>query len=191
MANKQIANGVWLVDDSETRLRDGAWVSDGSATYLVDNQSKLANIPDAHPGDIAFTAAYKKLWQMDTDGTSWVEFPSSSISASVAAAAASAAAAEAAIPAKTEVTGATPSITGAANTRYICGEISTLSFTPSATGICSVLFESGTTPTVLTLPTGANAITWPEWFDPTSLEANTTYELNVLDGKYGVVALWQ
>ena len=90
---------------------------------------------------------------------------------------------------KTEtVSGSTPTITAAANTLYICGEVSTLSFTPAASGISEVIFESGSTPTVLTVP---NTVVWPDWFDPTSLEADTIYELSVADGVYGVVCTWQ
>ena len=100
-------------------------------------------------------------------------------------------AAEATVPVEETVTGSAPTITGAANTRYICGEVSSLSFTPSGNGICIVRFSSGSTPAVLTLPTGANAIQWPSWFDPTSLEASAIYELCVEDGIYGLVTLWQ
>lgn len=90
-------------------------------------------------------------------------------------------------PEPVTVSGSTPSITAQANTRYICGTVSTLTFTPSATGICDVRFTSGSTATVLTVP---STVRWPDWFDPTALEANTTYELNVMDGVYGAVAIW-
>ena len=85
------------------------------------------------------------------------------------------------------VSGTTPSITARADHRYKCGEVSTLSFTPSATGCCDVIFTSGSTPTVLTVP---NTVKFPDWFDATSLDANTVYEINVLDGVYGAVATW-
>lgn len=85
------------------------------------------------------------------------------------------------------VSGTTPNITAKAGVRYICGTISTLMFTPSATGICDVRFTSGSTATVLTVP---STVLWPGWFDPTSLDANTTYEINVMDGIYGAVAIW-
>ena len=89
------------------------------------------------------------------------------------------------------VTGSTPSITAQAGVRYICGECSTLAITTPASGIIDVVFESGSTPTVLTVtpPTGMT-MKWANGFDPTSLEANTTYEINILDGIYGVVAAW-
>lgn len=84
-----------------------------------------------------------------------------------------------------EVTGSTPSITGEANKRYVCGEVSALSITPPETGMIDVVFTSGSTATVLT----ATGITFPEWFDSTNLDANTRYEINVLDG-FGVITAW-
>ena len=81
----------------------------------------------------------------------------------------------------------TPVITAAENTRYICGEVTSLSFTPCASGICDVRFTSGSTVTVLTLP---NTVKMPDWFDASVLEANTIYEINILDGVYGVVTTW-
>jgi hypothetical protein len=85
------------------------------------------------------------------------------------------------------VSGTNPVITGVANTRYICGEVSTISITPPASGIIDVIFTSGSSVAVLTVP---NTVKWPSGFDPTSLEANTTYELNILDGVYGAVMTW-
>ena len=91
------------------------------------------------------------------------------------------------------VTGSTPSITAVAGTRYICGECSTLSVTAPASGCIDVLFESGSTATVLTVTSaksGLSAIKWIGADDPTSLEANKTYEVNILDGEFGVIASW-
>lgn len=91
------------------------------------------------------------------------------------------------------VSGSTPSITGKAGVRYICGECSTLSIVAPASGCIDVLFKSGATPTVLTVTsakTGVSAIKWAGTFDPTSLSANTTYEINILDGEFGVVGSW-
>lgn len=82
------------------------------------------------------------------------------------------------------VSGTTPTITAESNTRYICGEVTSLSFTPSATGICSVVFTSGSTVTVLTLP---QTVMMPEWFE---VEANHTYEISIADGVYGAVMVW-
>lgn len=84
------------------------------------------------------------------------------------------------------VTGSTPSITGVSNHRYICGTCSTLSITPPESGIIDVVFTSGSTATVLTVP---NTVTFPAWFDKANLEANVTYEINIADG-YGVVCKW-
>lgn len=85
------------------------------------------------------------------------------------------------------VTGSTPVITGVANHRYVCGTVTSISITPPQAGIMDVVFTSGATPTVLTIPA---AVKLPEWFDKTALEANTTYEINIMDGTLGVVALW-
>lgn len=88
---------------------------------------------------------------------------------------------------KVAVSGTAPTIVANQNTRYVCGEIVSLDFTPSAEGICDVIFTSGSTVTVLTIP---NTVIFPEWFDPTSLEANKTYEISVSDGVYGAVMVW-
>lgn len=85
------------------------------------------------------------------------------------------------------VTGTTPVITATQNTRYVCGEVTSLDFTPSANGICDVIFTSGSTVTVLTLP---STVILPSWFDATALEANTTYEISISDGVYGAVIVW-
>ena len=91
----------------------------------------------------------------------------------------------------TTVSGTTPSITGVSGMRYICGECSTLTITTPSSGIVDVIFESGSTPTVLTVtpPTGMTMM-WANDFDPTSLEADTVYEISILDGIYGVVGTW-
>ena len=83
------------------------------------------------------------------------------------------------------ISGTTVAIVGVDNHRYVCGELATLSITAPQSGIIDVVFESGTTPTVLTV----TGITFPEWFDPTDLEADAIYEINVLDGR-GVVSVW-
>ena len=84
------------------------------------------------------------------------------------------------------VAGATPSITGKDNHRYICGTVTSISITPPQTGIIDVVFTAGNGCT-LTLP---NTVLLPEGFDPTTLTQGTTYEINIADGIYGVVAEW-
>ena len=90
------------------------------------------------------------------------------------------------------VSGSTLSITAMSGVRYICGEVSTLSVTVPASGCVDIVFESGSTATVLTVTsakTGVSAIKWANGWDGTC-EANTVYEINVLDGEFGVVAAW-
>lgn len=82
----------------------------------------------------------------------------------------------------------TPEIVGAENTRYICGEVSAISITPTSSGITDVLFYSGTTASVLTLPA---TVKMPPWFDASDLDTETWYEINILDGVYGAVMTWE
>ena len=90
------------------------------------------------------------------------------------------------------VSGATPTINAMSGVRYICGEVTTLTINPPAGGDIEVIFDSGSTATVLTItpPTGVTAVRWANGFDPTSLDANTTYDLIITDGKLGVAASW-
>lgn len=83
------------------------------------------------------------------------------------------------------VSGTAPVITAVSGVRYVCGEVATLDFTPCASGICDVVFTSGNTPTVVTLP---NTVKFPD--GSFVAEADTTYEINILDGVYGAVMSW-
>lgn len=85
------------------------------------------------------------------------------------------------------VSGSTPSITGESGKRYVCGTVDSISITPPQTGIVDIVFSSGTTPTVLTVP---NTVLFPAWFNPANLSASSTYEINVMDGVYGAVSVW-
>ena len=85
------------------------------------------------------------------------------------------------------VSGTTPTITAKSGIRYICGEVSTLSITPPASGDMEVIFSSGSTATVLTVP---STVKFPAWFDPTDLEANVTYDIIITNAIYGVVTSW-
>lgn len=88
------------------------------------------------------------------------------------------------------VSGTTPTINAQAGARYVCGKVATISIAPPASGCIDVVFQSGSTPTVLTItpPTGVT-VKWANGFDPTALEANTTYEINIMDG-LGVAVSW-
>lgn len=78
------------------------------------------------------------------------------------------------------VTGTTPTITALSGIQYVCGEVSTLDITLPASGIVDVVFESGSTPTVLNVtPQTGMTVEWANGFDTTSLEADTLYELNI------------
>ena len=85
------------------------------------------------------------------------------------------------------VSGATPAITGVANTRYVCGEVTAITITPPASGTIDVVFTSGSTVAVMTVP---NTVKFPAWFDAENLDTNTVYEINIMDGVYGAVMSW-
>ena len=88
------------------------------------------------------------------------------------------------------VSGTTPTINALPGIQYVCGEVSTLDITLPASGCLDVVFASGSTPTVLTVtPQTGVTVRWANGFDPSSLEANTTYEINIKDG-LGVAASW-
>lgn len=91
-----------------------------------------------------------------------------------------------------QVTGTTPVIVAKPGIPYRCGECATLDITAPSSGIVDVVFESGSTPTVLTVtpPTGVISIEWANGFDPANLEANRTYELKITDGKYGSAVVY-
>ena len=87
-------------------------------------------------------------------------------------------------PTTVTVSETTPTITPLANTIYQCGELTSLTVTdPPASGIYSIIFVSGSTPTTTNFPA---SIVFPEAFAP---EANTRYEINVSDG-YALVGSW-
>ena len=83
------------------------------------------------------------------------------------------------------VSGTTVIITAVENVRYECSTVTELSFTPSSSGLCEVVFGSGSTPTVLTLP---ETVRMPDWW--TGVEANRTYDIMVLNGTLGMVTSW-
>ena len=92
------------------------------------------------------------------------------------------------------VTGTTPTITALSGIQYVCGEVSTLDIIPPASGCFDVIFESGSTPTALTIsnPTGTT-VEWLNDFDSTNLLANAVYEINLLriGTRYlGVAGAW-
>lgn len=82
------------------------------------------------------------------------------------------------------VSGTTPTITPAAGNVYNCGELTSLTVsTPPVTGEYSIVFTSGTTPTTTTIPATILGL------DDFAAEANTLYEINVLDNR-AVVGSW-
>lgn len=83
------------------------------------------------------------------------------------------------------VEGTDPTITGQPSYRYNCGEVLSLTVTPPETGTIDIRFTSGSSPTVLTLP---STVKMPEWW--VEVEANTIYEMCITDGVYCGVMSW-
>lgn len=83
------------------------------------------------------------------------------------------------------VTGTDPVIIAQPSYRYNCGEVTTLTITPPSSGTIDFIFTSGTTPTVLDLP---STVKMPSWW--IGVEANTTYEMCITDGVYCGVMSW-
>lgn len=83
------------------------------------------------------------------------------------------------------ITGTDVTIEAEPNCRYVCGEVYTISITPPDTGTADIMFTSGSTPAVLTLPT---TVKMPEWWN--GVEANYTYEICIMDGVYAGVSMW-
>ena len=89
-----------------------------------------------------------------------------------------------ALESEVTVSGATPSITGVKNTRYICGTVTSISITPPNSGSIEVYFTSGSTAATVTMP---RTVFVPSGFDPNNLATNTKYKIKIVDGVYGEV----
>lgn len=86
------------------------------------------------------------------------------------------------------VSGTIVSITAEANKRYLCGTVASIDVTPCVSGAFDLIFTSGSTAAVLTIP---NTVKWQDSsFDPSALDADTTYEISVAEGTLGLVASW-
>lgn len=171
---KVIGNGVWMVDgEIRTNAATTAQIKQSANSYNVivpDNQkaSTFYGLAKAAGHDERYSTL--PVGQYTEDAKSAI---SGMLGGSVS------------------VSGTTPTIVAKSGIRYVCGEVSTLDITTPSSGIVDVIFTSGATATVLTVtpPTGMT-MKWANGFDPTALEANTTYEINILDGIYGAVMAW-
>ena len=83
-----------------------------------------------------------------------------------------------------QISGATPTINATPGGMYQCGTLTSLTFNPSSTGICDVIFTSGSTATTVTLPA---TVKMPPYY---VIEANKVYEINIDSGVYGEVSSW-
>lgn len=180
-------SGVQVVLDQETFGYTGLYdvlVPDGAAyvrfTMIADTQTY---------GDFEAYAIPRRMWELEhkQDALTFDSAPTSGSTNPVTSGGVYTALQAKADPVTVEtVSGTDPVIVGADNHRYVCGTVDTLTLTPPSSGIVDVVFTSGTTPTVLSVPSG---IKWPDWFDPTALDASVTYEINIMDG-LGAVGKW-
>lgn len=80
-----------------------------------------------------------------------------------------------------ELSGTELSLTPEPDTLYRCGELTSLTVTdPPAVGMWMLVFSSGSTPTQTTIPASVLGL------EDFAAEAETVYEISVLDGR----ALW-
>jgi len=87
-------------------------------------------------------------------------------------------------PIEETISEAAVEITPEANAIYHCGELTSLTITnPPSTGAYSIVFTSGSTPTQTTFPATILGL------EDFAAEANTIYEINVLDNR-AVVGSW-
>ena len=87
------------------------------------------------------------------------------------------------LPIEAHVSGTTPSIAIVSDHFYKCEELTSLTVTGFTTGQWSIVFTSGSTPTVTSFPAGILGL------ESFAAEANTIYEINVLDNR-AVVGSW-
>jgi hypothetical protein len=83
------------------------------------------------------------------------------------------------------VSGSTPIITAVPGVRYECGTVTELNFTPCSSGLCEVVFTTGSNPTEPVLP---STVRMPDWW--TGVEANRTYDMMILNGTLAGVMSW-
>jgi hypothetical protein len=83
------------------------------------------------------------------------------------------------------ISSATPVIVAQQGAAYICGTVTELTFTPSSSGLCEVVFTTGSNPTEPVLP---STVRMPDWW--TGVEANRTYDLMILNGTLAGVMSW-
>ena len=90
-----------------------------------------------------------------------------------------------------QVSGSTPTIVGASNTRYICGTVTGISIQAPASGEIDVIFTVGNTAVtpVITSAKENTTVKWANHQTVTELPAGV-YEINIMDGELGVIAQW-
>lgn len=153
---------------SETYAKND-FVSDG-------NNSLYFSLQDNNTGHALRESAW---WFKFFDGTA---ANTAAANATAAAQAATEAAAAAALV-EQQVEGATPSLTVAENTLYLCGELTSLTLTsiPTSSKLSIIRFSSGATATQFAYPEGTSITGW------STPQANTNYSLFIWQGAITMV----
>ena len=147
---------------------------------LTENKT-AADLGLATPSDIPTTAG-----DIEFDDTQ--TYPSETVGAELSQQKNAISQLESEVVTDVTVTGTDVTIVAQANKRYLCGTVSTIAVTPCATGAFDLIFTSGTSAAILTIP---NTVKWQDSsFDPTALDTDTIYEISVADGTLGLVAKW-
>lgn len=161
-------------------VNKGAYSSSATYTkndFVSDGNNSLYMSLQANNTGHALSEA--EWWFKFFDGTA---ANTAAATASAAAQAALEAAAAAALV-EQQVEGATPSLTVAENTLYLCGELTSLTLTsiPTSTKLSIIRFSSGATATQFAYPEGTSITGW------STPQANTNYSLFIWEGAITMV----
>lgn len=54
------------------KIAEGAYGVETARGVLVADEAARDRLTGLHPGSLAYTAGFKKMWMLDTDGATWV-----------------------------------------------------------------------------------------------------------------------
>ena len=169
---------------------DTEWVDQSGGGGGTTNYNRLTNKPQINGVELAGNKSTSDL-NIDAGGISFdpeEDHDEGTVGAELSSQSNAIGQLEGQVVTDVTVTGTDVTIVAQANKRYLCGTVSTIAVTPCATGAFDLIFTSGSSAAILTIP---STVKWQDSsFDPTALDTDTTYEISVADGTLGLVAKW-